>query len=51
MKVGYVTDFFGKTIEDVRAPVTGVVLYICAVPSMKKGNTLVDIGVVAPQAP
>jgi uncharacterized protein len=51
MKVGYVTDFFGKTIEDVRAPVTGVVLYICAVPSMKKGNTLVDIGVVAPQTP
>jgi uncharacterized protein len=51
MKVGYVTDFFGKTIEDIRAPVSGVVLYICAVPSMKKGNTLVDIGIVAPQAP
>jgi uncharacterized protein len=51
MKVGYVTDFFGKTIEDVRAPVSGVVLYICAVPSMKKGNTMVDIGVIAPQAP
>ncbi|MGC1108000.1 MAG: M14 family metallopeptidase [Candidatus Acidiferrales bacterium] len=51
MKVGYVTDFFGKTIEDVRAPVSGVVLYICAVPSMKKGNTMVDIGVVAAQGP
>jgi uncharacterized protein len=51
MKVGYVTDFFGKIIEDVRAPVSGVVLYICAVPSMKKGNTMVDIGVIAPQAP
>lgn len=51
MKVGYVTDFFGKTIEGVRAPVTGVVLYICAVPSMKKGNPLVDIGVIAPEAP
>lgn len=51
MKVAYVTDFFGKTIEDVRAPVTGVVLYICAVPSMKKGNTMVDIGVIAAQAP
>jgi uncharacterized protein len=51
MKVGYVTDFFGKTIEDVRAPVSGVVLYICAVPSMKKGNTMVDIGMIAPQSP
>lgn len=51
MKLGYITDFFGKTIEDVRAPVTGVLLYICAVPSMKKGNTTVDIGVVAAQAP
>ncbi len=51
MKLGYITDFFGKTIEDVRAPVTGVLLYICAVPSMKKGNTTVDIGVVATQAP
>ncbi|HKV27921.1 MAG TPA: M14 family metallopeptidase [Candidatus Acidoferrales bacterium] len=51
MKLGYITDFFGKTIEDVRAPVTGVLLYICAVPSMKKGNTTVDVGVVATQAP
>lgn len=51
MKLGYITDFFGNTIEDVRAPVTGVLLYICAVPSMKKGNTTVDIGVVATQAP
>lgn len=50
-KVGYVTDFFGKTMEEVRAPVSGVVLYICAVPSMKQGNPLVDIGVIAPQAP
>lgn len=51
MKLGYITDFFGKTVEDVRAPVTGVLLYICAVPSMKKGNTTVDVGVVAAQAP
>lgn len=51
MKLGYVTDFFGKITEEVRAPVSGVVLYICAVPSMKKGNPLVDIGVIAPQQP
>lgn len=51
MKVGYITDFFAKTIEEVRAPVSGVVLYICSVPSMKRGNPLVDIGVIATQAP
>ena len=30
-----------------RAPVTGVVLYVCAVPSMTKGATVANIGVVA----
>jgi hypothetical protein len=51
MKIGYVTDYFGKTIFAARAPVSGVVLYICAVPSMKKGDTIANIGVVAAKAP
>ncbi len=51
MKVGYVTDYFGKTILEARAPTAGVVLYICAVPSMKKGDTIANIGVVAAKAP
>ncbi len=51
MKVGYVTDYFGRTIHEARAPVAGVVLYICAVPSMKKGDTIANIGVVAAKAP
>lgn len=51
MKVGYVTDYFGKTIFEARAPVAGVVLYICAVPSMKKGDTIANLGVVASKAP
>ncbi len=51
MKVGYVTDYFGKTIFEARAAAAGVVLYICAVPSMKKGETIANIGVVAAQAP
>jgi uncharacterized protein len=51
MKVGYVTDFFGKTILEVRAPVSGVVLHINAVPSLKKGDNIVDLGVVAAHAP
>ena len=51
MKIGYVTDYFGATIEEERAPVAGVVLYICAVPSMKKGDNIANIGVVAAKAP
>ena len=44
MKIGYVTDYFGKKIWDATAPVTGVVVYIGAVPSLKKGDTIADIG-------
>lgn len=51
MKVGYVTDYFGKTIHEAHASAAGVVLYICAVPSMKKGDTIANIGVVAAKAP
>lgn len=47
MKVGYVTDYLGRTIFEARAPARGVVLYICAVPSMTKGATIANIGVVA----
>src|SRR5437016_2856696 len=38
MKLGYVTDYFGKTIFEARAPAAGVVLHICAVPTMNKGD-------------
>ncbi len=46
MKVGYVTDYLGKVIFEARAPVAGVVLYICAVPSMTKDATIANVGVV-----
>jgi uncharacterized protein len=46
MKVGYVTDFFGNTIFEAHAPAAGIVLYICGVPSMKKGDTVANIGEV-----
>jgi predicted deacylase len=44
MKIGYVTDYFGKTIYEARSPAAGVVLYLCAVPSMKKGDTVANVG-------
>jgi predicted deacylase len=51
MKVGYVTDYLGRRIFDARAPQAGVVLYVCSVPSMKKGDTIANIGVVASAPP
>ena len=46
MKVGYVTDYSGNVSFEARAPVAGIVLYICAEPSMTKGATIANIGVV-----
>ena len=50
-KLGDVTDYFGKVTFEARAPVSGVILHICAVPSMKKGDNIANIGVVASRAP
>ena len=49
MKIGYVTDYVGKTVFEARATAAGVILYICAVPSMTKGATIANVGVVAGQ--
>jgi hypothetical protein len=46
MKLGYVTDYVGRVIFEARAPESGVVLFIRAVPSMTKGETVASVGVV-----
>jgi uncharacterized protein len=51
MKIGFVTDYFGKIIVEVRAPVSGIILHINAVPSLKKNDNIADIGTVAARAP
>jgi len=51
MILGYVTDYVGRKTFEARAPEAGIVLYICAVPSMKKGDTIANIGVVASSPP
>jgi predicted deacylase len=51
MKIGYVTDYTGRTILEARAPASGIVMFVRAVPSMTKGETIANIGVVAKQAP
>ncbi len=50
MKLGYVTDYVGKTIFEARAKEAGVLLYVRAVPSISKGETIASVGVLG-QAP
>jgi predicted deacylase len=51
MKIGIVTDYFGKVVLEARAPISGVILHINAVPSLKKGDNVADIGTIAAHAP
>ena len=51
MKLGTITDYFGKVIAEPRAPVSGVVLHVNALPSLKKVDNIADLGVVAAHAP
>jgi uncharacterized protein len=44
MIIGFVTDYFGNKLADVTTPISGVVTYICSVPSMKKGDTVANVG-------
>jgi len=46
MRIGYATDQFGDKIADLTAPLSGVVIYIRAVPSLKKGDNVAYIGEV-----
>jgi len=51
MILGHVTDYFGKVILEARAPAAGVILHVNAVPSLKKGDNIANIGIVAAKAP
>jgi predicted deacylase len=45
-KIGFVTDYLSRPVQDVLSPDTGTVMFIRALPSLKKGDTLVSVGVV-----
>lgn len=51
MKLGTLTDYLGKTVSEPKAPATGVILYVAALPSMRKGDTIANVGVVATRPP
>ncbi len=44
--LAHVTDYFGKKIAEVKAPVAGKVLYIVATPPMVEGQPVACVGVV-----
>jgi predicted deacylase len=46
MKLGYVTDYVGKPLFDARAKESGVVLYVRAVPTINRGETIASVGVI-----
>src|SRR5216683_88198 len=51
MKLGAITDYVGKVIAAPRAPVSAIVLHVNAVPSLKKGDNIADLGVPASHTP
>ena len=44
--IGIVTDYHNRKIQDIASPDAGIVLFVRALPSLKKGDTIVSIGVV-----
>ncbi|MGE5358566.1 MAG: succinylglutamate desuccinylase/aspartoacylase family protein [Bacteroidales bacterium] len=42
--IGYVTDFFGKRLAEIRAPFAGEVLYVVGTPAMNQGEPVGFIG-------
>jgi predicted deacylase len=45
-KLGIVTDYLNRPLQEVTAPESGIIMFIRALPSLKKGDTMANIGVV-----
>jgi hypothetical protein len=45
-KIGFVTDYLHRPVQDVLATASGTIMFIRALPSLKKGDTMANIGVV-----
>ncbi|RKN76988.1 succinylglutamate desuccinylase/aspartoacylase family protein [Ulvibacterium marinum] len=42
--IGYITDFFGKKLEDITASQDGMILYMIGTPPINTGETIMNIG-------
>jgi predicted deacylase len=47
-KIGVVRDYWYRTVAEITAPEAGMVMFVRALPSLKKGDTIVNIGVIKP---
>jgi uncharacterized protein len=45
-KIGTVTDYLNRPLQEMLAPESGIVLFVRAVPSLKKGDTIASLGIV-----
>ena len=45
-RIGIITDYLNNQLQDILAPATGTILFVRALPSLKKGDTIANIGVV-----
>jgi uncharacterized protein len=45
--IGRVTDFHGTTIEEIRSPFAGEILYVIGTPAISKGEPIAFVGTVA----
>lgn len=43
-KVGYITDYLGNKVEELRAPFSGILLYIINTPPISNGEPLFEVG-------
>ena len=45
-KIGHITDFHGKTVEEILAPFDGQILYVIGTPPITKGEPVAMVGTV-----
>jgi predicted deacylase len=50
-KVGYLTDYLGNVVQELRSPFTGIILYIIGTPPANKGEPLFEVGSVVEKCP
>jgi hypothetical protein len=48
-RIGVITDYLNRQLQEITAPETGIIMFIRALPSLKKGDTLASVGVVKAQ--
>lgn len=45
-RIGTVRDYYGRTIAELSAPDAGIIMFVRALPSLRKGDTIANIGIV-----